>query len=501
MYTMSFIRRIKRKSSVYLAEVENQWIDGKCVQKHIRYVGKEADDKTVLSTSLSDLEVEQVKAYGPLLVLDHLAQEIELQKQLGEYGAEILSMVYAHCLDYKSINQMELWFERTDLKLLLGIEGVTERRLLNALDSLESQDWERLQTELFQTVKARYALQVSGVLYDVTNTYLYGKRCPFGKLGYDKTGAKGRPLIQIGLGVTKTEGIPLFHKVFDGNIHDARTLRDLVSQFRLYRIKAGMIIYDRGIVSARNIADFKELGWATLCGLPIKGKLKTTLRPLMDETRLVRLNNRVRLNKTIFYVRSVPHRLQTVMGTLALCLNEQQRRDLRESRYDEIVNARALLKQQKTIKDGLAKYFDGQGNILPHAVRMAEEFDGYSCLFSTQRLSRQEMVRLYFDKDLVEKAFRSIKGVTRLQPVRHWLYNRVLAHVAICYLAYLLLSLLKFRLKALGISPEAALRELDTMYKVHLRDSKKGFRIARVVTLSKKQEQILKAIDPRLTRT
>ena len=501
MYTRSFIRRIKRKDRVYLAEVENRWIDGKCVQKHIRYVGKEADDKTVLSTALADLEVEQVKAYGPLLVLDHLAQEIKLQEQLGDYGAEILSMVYAHCLDYKSINQMEQWFERTDLKLLLGIEGVTERRLLNALDSLESQDWERLQTALFETVKARYALQVSGVLYDVTNTYLDGKRCPFGKLGHDKTGAKGRPLIQIGLGVTKTEGIPLFHKVFDGNIHDARTLHDLVSQFRLYRIKAGTIIYDRGIVSARNIADFKALGWATLCGLPIKGKLKTTLRPLMDETRLMRLNNRVRLNKTICYVRSVPHCLQTVAGTLALCLNEQQRRDLRESRYDELVNAQALLKQQKTIKDGLAKYFDGQGNIIHHAVQAAEEFDGYSCLFSTQRLSRQEMVRLYFDKDLVEKAFRSIKGVTRLQPVRHWLYNRVLAHVAICYLAYLLLSLLKFRLKALGISPEAALRELDTMYKVYLRDPKRGFRIARVVTLSKKQEQILNAIDPRLTKT
>jgi hypothetical protein len=73
--------------------------------------------------------------------------------------------------------------------------------------------------------------------------------------------------------------------------------------------------------------------------------------------------------------------------------------------------------------------------------------------------------------------------------------------VAICYLAYLLLSLLKFRLKALGISPEAALRELDTMYKVYLRDPKKEFRIARVVTLSKKQEQILSAIDPRLTKT
>ena len=501
IYTMSFIRRIKRKSGVYLAEVENRWVDGKCVQKHIRYIGKEADGKTVLSASISDIEVEQVKAYGPLLVLDHLAKEIGLAEHLGEYGDEILSMVYAHCLDYKSINQMDRWFERTDLNMLLRIDGVTERRLLNALDSLEEHDWERLQADIFQSVKKQYKLKVSGVLYDVTNTYLYGKKCPFGKLGHDKTGVKGRPLIQIGLGVTKTHGIPLFHKVFDGNIHDSRTLRDLVSQFRFYHIKSGMIIYDRGIASRRNIFDIQELGWDTLCGLAIKGKLKTTIKPLMDETRLIQLNNRVRLNKTIFYVTSVPHSLGSVNGTLALCFNEQQKRTLRESRYDEIVNAQALLKQKKTIKDRLTKYFDRKGDIIHKAVRAAEEFDGYSCIFSTNRLPMKEIVRLYFDKDLVEKAFQSIKGITRLQPIRHWLYNRVLAHVAICYLAYLLLSLLKFRLKDLGISPETALRELDSMYKVYMRDKKKGFQISRVVTLSKKQEQILKTIDPRLAKT
>jgi len=33
---MTFIRNIKQRGKTYYAEVENQWIDGKCVQKHIR---------------------------------------------------------------------------------------------------------------------------------------------------------------------------------------------------------------------------------------------------------------------------------------------------------------------------------------------------------------------------------------------------------------------------------------------------------------------------------
>jgi transposase len=396
---------------------------------------------------------------------------------------------------------MERWFERTDLNMLLGIDGVTERRLLEALDSLEAHNWDRLQADIFQSVKDRYELNVSGVLYDVTNTYLYGKNCPLAKPGHDKRGVKGSPLVQVGLGVTKADGIPLFHKVFDGNVHDARTLGDLVSQFGFYGIKSGMLIYDRGIVSSRNLLDVSRLGWDTLCGLPIKGNLKAAIKPLMDEAALIRLSNRVRLNKTIFYVTSMPYSVDSTEGTLALCFNERQRRILRESRYDEIVNAQALLKQNKTIKDRLAKYFDDNGNVKRKTLKAAEQFDGYSCIFSTRRIARKEMVRLYFDKDLVEKAFQSIKGITRLQPVRHWLYNRVVAHVAICYLAYLLLSLLKFRLKGTDISPEAAFRELDTMYKVYMRDKEKGFKISRVVTLSKKQEQILKAIDPQLAKT
>ena len=101
---MSFIRKIKKGDKTYLAEVENRRVEGKVVQRFIRYVGKQADGRTVLSTSLSDVEVAEVKLYGPLLVLHFLAKEIHLDAHLGPYAREILSMTYAHCLDYKSVN-------------------------------------------------------------------------------------------------------------------------------------------------------------------------------------------------------------------------------------------------------------------------------------------------------------------------------------------------------------------------------------------------------------
>ncbi len=86
---------------------------------------------------------------------------------------------------------MPQWFERTDLNMLLDLEGLTESRLVDALDYLKPQELSRLQKEIFDSVKVRYNLSSKGIIYDVTNTYLYGKNCPFGKLGKDKEGVKG----------------------------------------------------------------------------------------------------------------------------------------------------------------------------------------------------------------------------------------------------------------------------------------------------------------------
>jgi transposase len=36
---MTYIRKIKKKNGTYLAEVEGKWINGKSVQRHIRYIG------------------------------------------------------------------------------------------------------------------------------------------------------------------------------------------------------------------------------------------------------------------------------------------------------------------------------------------------------------------------------------------------------------------------------------------------------------------------------
>eukprot|EP01126_Amoeba_proteus_P040255 TRINITY_DN4287_c0_g1_i2.p1 TRINITY_DN4287_c0_g1~~TRINITY_DN4287_c0_g1_i2.p1 ORF type:complete len:474 (+),score=32.49 TRINITY_DN4287_c0_g1_i2:53-1474(+) len=339
-----------------LTEARKQWYQRRVQQRHIKYIGKEADGKTILSSSISNVEIDQVKLCGPLLILNHLAKEINLSSILGEYGDEILSLVFAHCIDYKSINKMGKWFERTDLNMILDLEDLTEARLLAALDSLESQDATKLQKNIFTNIKKKYKIDDRGIVYDVTNTYLHGKKCVFGKLGKDKEGVKGRPLIQIGLGVTQMDGIPLFHKVFDGNIHDSRTLSDSLTSFKEYGIKNGLIIFDRGISSKENQKEIFNLSWKVLCGIPLNSDLKSLLKQMIDTHKFVDYKNRVKLNKTVFYVVSKRYSIGKVKGTIAFCYNEQLKNDIRESRFDEVTNAQKLLSEKKKKKKKKKKY-------------------------------------------------------------------------------------------------------------------------------------------------
>ena len=498
---VSYIKKQRRDGKIYLSEVESKRVNGKVVTKHIRYIGKEVDGETIISTSISDIGLEEVKVYGPLIILNHIAQEIGLSDLLGEFGNEILSIVFAHCLNYKSINQMPDWFKRTDLNMILDLDDLTEHRLLMALDSLTKNDPMILQKKIFEVVKNKYNIDDKGIVYDVTNTYFYGKNCELARQGKDKDGVKGRPLIQIGLGVTQKEGVPVFHKTYHGNTHDSKTFSDMVTLFREYGIANGVMVFDRGISSKQNQLSISKLKWKVLCGLPIGIELKKILRETIQSRDFLNIRNRVKLNETVFYVEIVPYSIADVKGKLAFCFNERKSRILKESRYDEIMEAKKLLLEGKTIKDGLEKFITTDGKLMMNNIKSEEELDGYSAIFTTTKLSKEDIVKVYFDKDLVEKAFQNIKGIINLRPVKHWLYNRVISHVFICYLSYLLLSILKIKLEKVQIKPLQALKEVDTLYKVYLKDKKKNFTFEKIVSLNKIQEKIVKAVGAKLLIT
>jgi len=493
---MVFIRRLKRGDKTYLVKVENYRENGKIKQRYIGYVGKEVDNKRILTGSVADAEVIKVSIYGPLLVLHEIAKEIGLPSALGEYSAEMLSLIYAHCIQPSSLTKIAEWYERTDLNHLLNLDKLTEKRLLNAIDDYDDERIAAIQNLMFFRLQDIYHVSLKAIFYDLTNVYFHGKKCGLAKNGQNSDHCF-LPQIQIGLAVTKEEGFPIFHKVYAGNVHDSRTLEEIKLMFKEKGLKNITFTWDRGITSSINIKEIKSMGAEVLCGIPMKGELK---RVCGSQKEIVSIKNMVLLKNTTLYVVPFEHNYCGVEGTVYICFNPKEKEIIREQRNRRIIEAKKERDKGTAIPSGLKKYFFKKGF---HLKRIAEteKYDGYSVLFSTKRISSKEAVKIYFEKDKVEKAFRALKGITHIKPVRHWLEDRVKSHVFICYMSYLLLSILEHKLKGNGMDMSCvdALQKLHTLYKVRLRDPKHDNYFEKIVKYSKEHEKILKAINPALS--
>ena len=497
---MTFIRKVKVGDKTYLAEVRSVREGDKVRQEFIRYVGREINGKRIYSGSAGEIDVTGVKIWAPLVVLDSLAKQINLSSLLGDYGDYLLSMVYAHCIEPKSLNHMEDWFTRTDLHNILRIKEVSEQKLYNALDSIDERNLSLIQKKIFESVTAKYKLKPKGYFFDVTNVYFYGTECPIARKGHNKEGAHN-PQVQIGLAVTKNEGIPIFHRTFEGNIFDARILQDFLVEFNYLNVDEITIVWDRGVTSEDNIIVAQKVGFEVICGLAIKQDVQKTVDILIeDKNDIIQLKNRVHLKNTILYCKQEKYTYGSVKGQLILCYNEEKARINKEKRIDRIQHAQELLKKRKPVREGVKKYLNANNTINETAVTEAQQYDGYSTIFSTKELSIEEAVRAYFEKDKVEKAFRSMKSVLGLKPIKHWLEDRVKSHIFICYLEYLLLSLLETKLKKTNITAIAALDKLSTAYKVSIRNKRLKNTFDKIVALSTEQEKIMRAVDKKIMK-
>jgi transposase len=457
-------------------------------------VGKEVDNQPILAGSVANSRVERVTIYGPLLILDEIARQIGLASLLGEYGDYLLSLAYAHCVAPDSLAGIVEWYQKSEIGSLLSIADVSYAKLIEAIDSIEGQS-EAIQGRIFERLQKILKLSRRGYFYDITEVYFYGLCCPLAKPGHNAEGRKERQ-IQVGLAVTQGEGIPVLHKVYEGNIFDARTLPDILLSLQNKKLRRVSLVWDRGVSSKMNIQEAQGMGFEVLCGLPLKADLKKVADQVLEEG-IVSLKHRVRLPNATFYVRKMNYTLERTEGYLAICLNEKERQAIRERRYDEIDEALRQIQEKKVIKEGIKKYLRGN-QIDYEAVSEAERYDGVSAIFSSRDLAASEMVKAYFEKDKVEKSFRCLKGLIEMDKVRFWLANRVRGHIFVCYLAYLLLSVLEYKLRKIRVKAPEALEALESLYRVYITDPKSENQFIKTVALNKKQEEILKEINPLL---
>ena len=453
---MAFIRKIKKGDATYLAKVESYREDGKVKQRVIEYIGKEENGVAVQKVDINKISIENVQQYADVSVIHQLALDLNLNNLLGKHHKSIVALLIAHLLSRNSIFKMSRWVENSTIKEVLGIEELTTQMLYNALDYLEDCNFDKIEQSLFEFWLKLDPDDNKSFVLDVTDTYYNGKHDQSSvRKGKD---GKVSKLVQIGLGVSFENGFPIFHKSYAGNISNIKILEDLMRIMAQRGINT--VVMDRGFYSENNVEDLHKLKMKMIVGVKQSIGIKKTILSKIDRNKIYTATNQLILKNTYVYV----HELAFLFGKLIVIYNPK---------YE-------ALKRDKMLAD--------------EANETEVEFVGYSLIFHNTTLKPDEVVIKYFDKDIVERSFRTMKGDVQLHPIRLWMPKRVSAHIKICYLSMCLLSLIKFRCKKISVSPIDIINELHSIYKVNLKHTVTKQKFSKVVTLSNSQKNILKAL-------
>ena len=429
-------------------------------------------------------EIERSLPHGHVAAVLGTARKLGLERLLGRERTRerdlCLALVCQRLLRAGSKLSATRRFVLTTLGEELDVAGASEAELLAAMD------WLLPQQQRIEAALARRYLQSGGfVLYDLSASYLEGRSCPLAALGYPRDGKRGRLQIQYGL-TCSPEGRPVAVEVFDGKIHDDKTLPSALERIkRRFRIERVVVCGDRGMVTTANIELLREHGfdWITALKAPQvqalvdSGNLQLSL---FDETNLAEITAEAYPGERLVVCRN-PHvaRERARKREALLAATEQELAKVRSSvdnprgrlhgkpagligeRAGRVVNRFKVAKHfQLTIAEGRFAYARDE-----QAISAEAALDGFYVLrtsVAADQLAPQAVVRAYKLLAHAERAFRAMKSPElEIRPIHHHLEHRVRAHVFLCMLAYAVRFELEQRLAPLLFKDDSPLAPAD----------------------------------------
>jgi len=498
------------------------------------------DDEPVL-VKLKDIKLDRLRDFGDVwlaLGLWRLLQLDELLSGCMPSGNEevpwpvvaAILTVARFCEPSSELHIEDTWYRRTALDDLLGVtvEQVHRRRLYEGLDALLPHK-ETIEKHLKERLGDLFDLKYDLLLYDVTSTYFEGECLgnPLAQRGYSRDSRPDCPQVCIGLVVT-TDGIPLGYEVFAGNTNDSRTVQTMVQAMESKYGRANRIwVMDRGMVSEANLEFLRGRGGSYIVGTP-RAMLRQFERYLVDKDwHEVQAGVEVKLvpgpdgQETFILARSADRReKEKAMHNRFVERMEEKLKKLAASaekgRLRDPAVAHERLGRLKERYWRVSGAFEVRIKRLPKPTGKAHlsitwtrntRWSDWAALSEGCYLLRTNLTdtdpatlwKRYTQLTEAEWAFRIHKDELEIRPIWHQKEDRVLAHILVCFLAYVLWKALAQWMGAAGLgdAPRTLVEEFhkiksgDVVLLARTADGKEHPIRLRCVTTPDKAQKVL----------
>lgn len=429
-------------------------------------------------------QIERSLPAGHIEALLAMARRLELARLLDRSRSRerdlCLAMLVQRVVAPGSKLAMSRVFSQSTLASELGVEGADEDELYAALDWLLVR-----QERIEQRLARRHLAGATLVLYDVSSSYFEGRSCPLAQLGYSRDGRRGTLQVIYGL-VCAGDGCPVAVEVFEGSLHDDKTLPAQIDKLKQrFGLSSVIVVSDRGMVTKANLELLRATegaAWITALKAPQVKKLVKDGElqlSLFDEQHLAEIasddypGERLVVCRNPLVAEERARKREDLLQATERALAEIAKRVEQGTLTGAAAIGLAVGPQLKRWRVG--KHFQIEIADTSFAFDRKQEqiaaeaaLDGIYVLRTSvpeEELDAPEVVRAYKQLKEVEKAFRTLKGPLELRPIHHRLEDRVRAHVFLCMLAYYLAWHLRRAWKPLLFDDEEPPRQPDPVAK------------------------------------
>jgi Transposase DDE domain len=386
-----------------------------------------------------------------------MARRLELARLLDRSPSRqrqlALALIVSRVLAPRSKLATARALSQSTLASELGLAGADEDELYAALDWLLER-----QRRIERSLARRHLEEGTLVLYDVSSSYFEGRSCPLAQLGYSRDGKRGSPQIVYGL-LCNRRGCPVAVEVFEGSLHDDKTLPAQVEKLgERFGLGSVIVVSDRGMVTKANLERLRETegaGWITALKAPQVKKLVrdgALQLSLFDQQNLAEIaaedypDERLVVCRNPLVAGERARKREDLIATTERALSEIRGRVERGTLTGvaEIGLAVGAVWNRWRVRKHFEVEITGTSFVFQreHDQIAAEAaLDGIYVLRTSvpgSELEAPDVVRAYKQLKEVERAFRTLKGPLELRPIHHRLEQRVRAHVFLCALAYYL---------------------------------------------------------------
>jgi len=370
-------------------------------------------------------------------IFSGIAQKAKTIKQSAEL------FVYNRLGECVSINRLTSVYPKEVFEQLHFKETPKDRTLYRNLERIGL--YHKLIISKYQQLIQKNRLVSKEQFPDFSSSYFEGTKSGLGALGYSRDNEPGKEQLTFGVSVGRNS-IPSSLTIQRGNVQDKKHFRFMLNTVKKILDKDSVLIFDCGGNTKENKAKIRKLKFHYLT---LKAKNKKAY------TKYIRLFKQSK-KEIIAYKGQKYKAVKVVEGSEVKYIfyskksNKEQVRKRRKQFKKELEKNGPKLSKTKRgqpldtciSKEG---YIISKGSLQKTLADIQNPFitglEGYFILESSLDDDPYIILKLYKEKDKVEKLIRDMKEGTELRPIRHWSKWAIIGYLTIIFLTNCIINL------------------------------------------------------------